>query len=356
MSKSNTTVADAYNAWMLDAPRRKNSSTVNTYKSATERFADVHADKPIGSVDEDDIEDHLDWLVSLDLAKSSVATRYQAFKAFWSWLYQRKRWIDHNPTGRVSVYDRDGFSTNYTKKGEVTRAKNGIVYATPEEVEQIAANVRPPRIRNELMVKFAFQTGVRAVELCDIRVRDIDPDPDRDDPRQVRIKTAKREKEEYRLVWFGESLDLLMRQWRRDREAMLQGHCPYLFLTNRSSAEGDDGSTQMTPKTFADIVKDGAERAGIQDVLYTREVEVERKGEKRTEQHNHYRLTPHALRHGFAVACIRGNGVNGSYDGSSIDLRSLQMAMGHSRIEVTAKYLDLDEDTLRSKFQRHAPR
>lgn len=354
MSESDTMVADAYDSWMLDAPRRNNASTINTYKAATERFADVYADESIGDITEEEIEEHLDWLVSLDLAKSSISTRYQAFKAFWSWLYSRKRWIDHNPTGRVSVYDRDGFSTNYTKKGEVTRAKNGIVYATPEEVEKIAANVRPPKIRNELMVKFAFQTGVRAVELCGIRVRDINPDPERDDPRQVRIETAKREKEEYRSVWFGESLDLLMRQWRRDREAMLQGYCPYLFITNRSSAEGDDGSTPMTPKTFGEIVKDAAKRAGIQEVLYTTEVEQERGGEMRTEEHKHYRLTPHALRHGFGVACVRGKGPEGE-DSEGIDIRSLQMLMGHSRIETTAAYLDLDEDTLRDKVKKYAP-
>lgn len=354
MSGPDTTVGDAYEAWMIDAPRRKNASTINTYKQATERFVDVHTDKAISEVTEEDIEEHLDWLVSLDLAKSSIATRYQAFKAFFSWLYDRKRWIDHNPTGRVSIYDRKGYSTTYTKKGEVTRAKNGIVYATPEEVEQIAANVRPPKIRNELMVRFAFQTGVRAIELCNIRVRDINPAPDRDDPRQVRIKTAKREKEEYRSVWFGESLDLLMRQWRRDREAMLQGHCPYLFITNRSSAEGDDGSTQMTPKTFGEIVKDAAERAGIQEVLYTTEVEQEREGETRTEEHKHYRLTPHALRHGFGVACVRGKGPEGA-ESEGIDIRSLQMLMGHSRIETTAQYLDLDEDTLRDKVRKYAP-
>lgn len=96
----------------------------------------------------------------------------------------------------MSIYDRDGYSTDYTKKGEVTRATNGIVYATPEEVEQLAAIVRPPRIRNELMVRLAFQTGVRAVELCGIRVSDINPVQDRDDPRQIRVETAKRGKEE----------------------------------------------------------------------------------------------------------------------------------------------------------------
>lgn len=82
MSEAKTPVAESYDAWMLDAPRRKNASIVNTYKEATEWFADVYADQPIDSIDEDDIEEHIDWLVSLGLAKLSVATRYQAFKAF----------------------------------------------------------------------------------------------------------------------------------------------------------------------------------------------------------------------------------------------------------------------------------
>lgn len=346
-----TTVSDAYGAWILDAERKQNASTVNTYRLATSRFADCYADKAIANVAEEDIEEHLDWLVASDLSKSSIATRYQAFKAFWSWLYEQKRWIDHNPTGRVSVYDREGFTTNYIKKGEVTRAKNGIVYATPEEVRQIAEHVRPPRIRNELMVKLAFQTGVRAVELCNIRVRDINPDPDRDDPRQIRVETAKREKTEYRSVWHGESLDLLMQQWLRDRESRLLDDCPYLFTTNRS---GNGGSTAVSPHAFREIVVQAAKDAGIQEVLYETEVEVERDGETQVQTHKHYRLTPHALRHGFGVACVRGGGPDGDVD-EGMDIRSLQMLMGHSRIETTAKYLELDEDTLRDKARRYAP-
>lgn len=342
-------VGEAYDEWLSKAARKKNASTLENYRGATARFADEYADKQIADVNEDDIEEHLHWLLDENLEKSTQITRYQGFKAFWSWLYKTRRWIDHNPTGRVSIYDYKDYSANWTKKGEVMKAKNGIVYARPDEVGKIAANVRPPRIRNELMVKLAYQTGLRPIELCRIQVRDI-----KFDERRIKVKTAKRQKAEYRDVWYQESLDMLMERWKTDRESRLLDDTPYWFTTNRS---GSGGSTQVGTSAFREIVVEAAEEAGIQEVMYTTEVAVERDGETQIQEHDHRRLTPHALRHGFAVACIKGDRAgDGGSGNSSMDIRSLQMILGHSKIETTSRYLVFDPETLRDKVHRHGPR
>jgi integrase/recombinase XerD len=331
---------------LVIAARKKNASTLENYRSSTARFADEYEDKLITEVDENDVEDHLHWILDTSWSKSTQATRYQGFKAFWNWLYDDKRWIDQNPTTRVSIYDYDGYSSDWTRKGEELKAKNGIVYATADEVEQIAANVRPPRIRNELMVKTAYQTGLRPVELCRIKERDITYED-----RHIRVKTAKRQKAEYRDVWYQESLDMLMQRWRRDRESRLLDDTPYFFTTNRS---GNGGSTNVGTPAFREIVVEGAKDAGIQEVMYTTEVEVERDDGTEVQEHSHHRLTPHSLRHGFAVACIQGRS-GGNPENSGMDVRSLQLLMGHSKIETTARYLVFDNETLRAKVDRHGP-
>lgn len=337
------TVGDAYDRWLTASASRKNASTLQNYRLSTARFAEKHADRSIDSIDEDDVDEHLDWILTQDWSKSTQVLRYQGFKAFFSWMYNNKRWIDHNPTDRISIYDEEEHSANYTRKADELKAKNGIVFVEPKEVEALARNVRPPKIRNELMVKLAYQTGLRPIELCRIKCRDINFDE-----RRIKVKSAKREKAHYRDVWFQESLDMLMERWRTDRQSRLLDDTPFFFTTNRS---GNGGSTNVSPHAFREIVVDAADKAGIQEVIYTKEVEVERDGETQVQEHDHRRVTPHALRHGFAVACVRGR--NG--DGEGMDIRTLQMLMGHSKIETTAQYLDFDNETLRDKVEKFGP-
>ncbi|WP_435317655.1 tyrosine-type recombinase/integrase [Haloarchaeobius sp. TZWSO28] len=335
---SEKTVGEAYDRWLSASASRKNASTLENYRSSTGRFADKNADRCIESIDEDDVDEHLDWILNQgEWSKSTQVLRYQGFKAFWRWLYKDKRWIDHNPTDRVSIYDVEEYSANYTRKADELKAKNGIVFVEADEVEQVARHVRPPRIRNELMVKLAFQTGLRPVELCRVKCQDINYEE-----RRIKVKTAKRDKAHYRDVWYRESLDMLMERWKTDRKSRLLDDTPFFFTTNRS---GSGGSTNVGTSAFRDTVVYAAEDAGIQDVIYTTKVEVERDGETQIQHHDHRRVTPHALRHGFAVSCVR--------DG--MDIRSLQLLMGHSKIETTSKYLDLDGETLKNKVDRFGP-
>jgi integrase/recombinase XerD len=53
-------------------------------------------------------------------------------------------------------------------------------------------------------------------------------------------------------------------------------------------------------------------------------------------------IHPHMLRHSFAISCIR--------DG--MDLRRLQQLMGHSDINITAIYLQFDDDAIDKAYRK----
>jgi integrase/recombinase XerD len=47
-----------------------------------------------------------------------------------------------------------------------------VEYLKPAEVDELARNTE--RLRDELMIRLLFQTGLRVTELCNIRLNDVD--------------------------------------------------------------------------------------------------------------------------------------------------------------------------------------
>ena len=106
-------------------------------------------------------------------AASTIDSRYYSLSQFSDYLADKKDFIEESPFDNIdrSEFDRlmDG-----TEKEAQTRDK--ITYVPPEEVKQIAQNVSAPRLRNELIVRSMFQTGVREGELVGIRLEDLGRD------------------------------------------------------------------------------------------------------------------------------------------------------------------------------------
>jgi len=335
-----SSISEVYRDWISDVSNKKSASAINSYRISLGDFLDWLDDEEttysgretdILAIDSDAIKNHIDHLYEHDddYSSGTIIMRFQDIQAFFSWLFT-ERYIENNPTDRVNIYEWDGITRKGTKKGKITKSREGVVYVTETEKEQIAENVPAPLTRNELIVRLMWQTGVRASELVDIRLSDI-----YFDERKIEIATAKRDEHEVRVVWYQPSLDILMDRWRKDRDSMLLSNCPYLFLTNRAA---EAGSNSIQPSRVNKVVKEGAREAGIQEVLY----EDASGGERCL-------ITSHALRHGYGVYAVKDQGDGG------IDIRTLQILMGHSKLETTAKYLKFADETLKKKARRHGP-
>lgn len=249
-------------------------------------------------------------------APGTINKRYYDVKKLYEFLADKLDLIDETPFEGVEKADLSRIMKG-TKKVQETREE--ISYVTPEQVEQLAENVPEPRLRNELMLRMMFQTGVRQGELVGIRIQDID----RDD-RSIRIHAEKTSTN--RVVYFQPDLDFLLDQWLNGgyRDSSLYAdESPYLFVSRQSD--------QFTDHKVNWMVKEAAENAGIQSVMYEDSAGQERK-----------KITSHALRHGHAVEALK----------SGIDVRTVQKHLGHASLDMTMKYLRLIDDDVRDAYQR----
>jgi integrase/recombinase XerD len=232
-------------------------------------------------------------------APNTTRGRYASLTTLYGFLAGIQNQVDDDPT--EGLKDPSDYAKNTSKR----HSTDEIVRVNPEEVAALVEHVPKPKIRNELLIRSIFQTSVRASTASLIEVDNTDRDN-----RSIRVYAPKTD--DTRTVFYQESLDLLLDQWLNTyREGYgTAADSPYLFLSVRSE--------KMKAQRINRVVREAAENAGIQDVLYEDAQGVPR-----------YRVTAHTLRHGHAVHALK----------SGVDIRSVQKQMGHSNIESTLQYL-----------------
>lgn len=248
-------------------------------------------------------------------------------------LYDDLERDDKVPENPVEAVDWRRYSEvlRGTKKAEHIDARGGFYAPTAEAVEKMADAVR---FRDALVIRLLYQTGVRRQELADVRLEDIDRDE-----RKIRIRSSKADSDFHdhdpeRKVWYAESLDADLARWidYGERDALYYASdSPYLFPSQRSK--------RLSPRRINEIVREAAEAAGLQRVLY-----VDGKGNDR------HMITAHSLRHGFARACM----TPGEH-GERIDLKSLADLMGHASTDTTERYLHFADDQLKDARRLYGP-
>lgn len=190
-------------------------------------------------------------------------------------------------------------------------------YLSSEEVETLAKNVATPTLRNELVIRLLYQTGLRRAELTKTRLKDIDTDR-----RIINVRATKSHLN--RQVWYQANLDTLMSRWVNvNRPALATAGSDYLFPTTHSE--------QISPGTINKIVRDAANDTGLQEHVF-----------HDAGGGSQVRITAHTLRHSFAVRSLK----------NGMDTRTLQKLLRHAQIETTEKYLRLSKDDVLEAARR----
>ncbi len=162
----------------------------------------------------------------------------------------------------------------------------------------------PKRMRDRLIIKLLYETGMRVGELCSLTIGDVDLESS-----EITIQEAKRHKEGRKVPLVNSWTKTMLRDYIGTRKIRKDP----LFMSNKRG--------QLSRRQVERLVWNYGETIGLD----------------RDKRH------PHVLRHTHAVHALK----------SGIDLRTLQQNLGHSSIEVTAIYLTMDIDDRKEEYSKH---
>lgn len=233
--------------------------------------------------------------------KTAQPVRPRTVRNHWSYLRTFFNWMQEEDPSFNSPFDRI--------KPPIVRSDH-ILPFTEEQIQALrrAARRTDNPLRDEAIVLFLLDSGVRASELCAIRIRDLDLGGHR---CKVLGKGNK-----HRQVYFGRSTKKAL--WRYLQDRHIADEEP-LFISARGNLAGD-------PLT----------RFGLLQM-------VERLG-KAAALHG-VRCSPHTFRHTAAIRFLKEGG----------NVFSLQQLLGHTDLTMTQRYLHLAEADLEVQARRYSP-
>ncbi len=248
---------------------------------------------------EDVTETHLNaymlYMEKKNYAASSVSRNVASVRTFFHFL-QKTGVTDSNPADELKPPKAE------KKMPEILT------------IEQVSALLMQPDrntnkgIRDSAMLELLYATGIRVSELIGLTVGDVNL-------RLDYINCSDRTKE--RIIPFGSAAKKSLSDYmNHSRMSFIVGEDKGWLFTN---CQGKP----MSRQGFWKILKGYARDAGIEGDI-----------------------TPHTLRHSFAVHMID----NGA------DLRSVQEMMGHSDISTTQMYLNMNLSRMRNVYEKAHPR
>lgn len=219
-----------------------------------------------------------DYLADRELSPHTIHGYYRALRRFFNWLEKRKRLPGSNP---FEVFEPPKLPKRIPRNIE------------EEEVNALLDTIGTERrldVRDRAIILFLWDTGMRATELCELEMADLDLET-----QQATIRDGKGEKD--RKVSFGIHTKELVIEWLAVRGESIQ--CDHVFV-NRSGVPFN--------------------RLGIRSMLCRRNKKAQIGGP----------CNPNAFRHGFAMAFLDNGG----------SVYNLQRLMGYASLRSTENYLD----------------
>lgn len=309
--------------------RNASPNTVLAYENDVGQFI-AHVAGALGCKRRDVRPEHVDhaairaYLADLHrrgLARSSTARKIAALRSFSAFL-RREGALEGDPTvfaGRVRVEVK---VPGHLAEDEVTR-----LLETPDLSGPLGR-------RDRAILEFFYASGLRLAELVGLDVADVDLSA-----RMVRVlgKGGKP-----RVVPFNRSAEFALRQWLKDRHAIVA-------------------------EALAAGVDDDAERAAMQRGASKRRWRPERRealflnyrGGRLSARSVHrlvrryvaqcslrFGISPHALRHSFATHLLQ----------RGADLRAIQELLGHAQISTTQRYTHVNVAQLLEVYKKTHPR
>jgi len=171
---------------------------------------------------------------------------------------------------------------------QAKRLQKSEQYATTkDEIRQMERNVGRNRVRDQLVIRTLWQTGIRRGEASLLKIGDIDRDE-----REIEIREAVAKNNQKRIVAYQQSLDGLLKEWpdhgHREEMAATADHDRFFVGERGAPLSGD---------RINNIFIDAANEARIDKKIYA-DANAPR-DEDGNRIPNRWKISAHNIRHGF---------------------------------------------------------
>lgn len=272
------------------------NNTIESYKKDLNDFFIYINDLEINNIQETNhniLVDYITTLFDKNYSKSTISRKISTLKSFYKFLYI-KDYTSENKASLITLPKKERKIPEYLNK---------------EEINQFFLSFNDDNLinsRNKIMVLFMYLTGLRVSELVNLKISQLYLND-----KYIRI-IGKGSKE--RFIPINDLLIEPLNQYLKiTRLNILEfNYSDYLFINKNGKP--------ITRQGFFKIIKKQALLAMINK-----------------------NISPHTIRHSFATHLIN-NGV---------DLRSVQILLGHSDISTTQIYTHINNDYIKKSYFKH---
>ncbi|MCI8299737.1 MAG: site-specific tyrosine recombinase XerD [Lachnospiraceae bacterium] len=278
--------------------RRTSENTAVSYERDLKKMDQYFAEQGVQNVEQITVTGLSSYILFLEKQGRKPATisrNVASLKAFFQYL------------------QKDGsLKQNIAEQLKAPRVeKKAPAILSEEETVRLLNQARgdsPKELRDRAMLELLYATGIRVSELVSLKLSDIN--------LQMEY-IACRDGGKERVIPFGKVAKQALERYLREGRVPLLAEAESAYLFTNCSGHA------MSRQGFWKLVKSYGKKAGIT-------------GE----------LTPHTLRHSFAVHLVS----NGA------DIHSVQEMLGHADISTTQMYAQIGQNRLREAYTKAHPR
>ncbi len=278
--------------------RRTSENTVVSYERDLKKLNQYFAGQGIQKVEQitaTGLNSYILFLEKQGRKPATISRNIASLKAFFQYL-QNDGYLKQNIAGEL--------------KAPRVEKKMPAVLSEEETFRLLeqAKGSSPKELRDRAMLELLYATGIRVSELVSLKLSDIN--------LQMEYITCSDGGKE-RIIPFGSAAKQAVEQYLKKGRSCLLAKDDSIYLFTNCSGQA------MSRQGFWKLVKSYGKKAGIT-------------GE----------LTPHTLRHSFAVHLVS----NGA------DIRSVQEMLGHADVSTTQMYAQIGQNKIREVYAKAHPR
>lgn len=280
--------------------------TIQAYESDLKQWAQASKAQDLQTITDRDLTDYWSTLQALQLSSTTLSRKLSSLRQFFQFCC-REGLCPNNPCDTLpfpKLPKKIPHALNTEQVALLLQAADEGLPYTGNLSEPLRAALR---MRDRTSLYFLYATGLRVSELLEIKVSDLCLQD-----RYVRVE-GKGSKQ--RLLPYVPQVGNLLVEYLDQHRETLRPQTAHLFV----SLQGEGLSRQAFWKTLKQL----GQKAGISDSLH-----------------------PHLLRHTFATHLLE----------SGLQLRQLQLLLGHADLNTTQIYTDVSPLHLKRVHQKHHPR